>query len=419
MIHKLLCRHGIASARSQRFVQERAVAVVFLACATLSAGEPSVTWYRLQSPGLDGEEIEQASDLCYGPLGEYRGLWTVCDRNGGRSAGRIYLFAPKALAAARAGGSITADHEFTVTPPPVGWSTFGRDHARLGPDVLNHIEERVAAGLTGGDGKRLDLEAVTIGVSSAAPHKPRLFVVAEEPYSLMLELEVRAGQGASASAELIAAYRYFERDEGHGADFNDGLEGLAYAGSPGEFWWAEEGTRLHQPNAHPRLFFSDPRVGRGELKEGALVVDQPISDALTGAVRERKDGAAQTLNALCVMKDGRLLAVDRNGGWVLLIDPVSRTAARWFNVYNVGGTNLREALAAFPGPRGMTYVSIEGIAVDDRGSVWLVDDPAMPEPFRASCLVRISGLPLPPEGDPASSRGTLVPGSAGTSPAAR
>ena len=32
----------------------------------------------------------------------------------------------------------------------------------------------------------------------------------------------------------------------------------------------------------------------------------------------------------------------------------------------------------------------EGIAVDDRGAIWLVDDPAMPEAFRASCLIRIA-----------------------------
>jgi hypothetical protein len=37
----------------------------------------------------------------------------------------------------------------------------------------------------------------------------------------------------------------------------------------------------------------------------------------------------------------------------------------------------------------MPYISIEGIAVDGAGALWLVDDPAMPEAFRASCLLRV------------------------------
>jgi len=40
----------------------------------------------------------------------------------------------------------------------------------------------------------------------------------------------------------------------------------------------------------------------------------------------------------------------------------------------------------------MPYVSIEGIAFDPSGTLWLVDDPAMPESFRTSCLIRIANL---------------------------
>ena len=51
----------------------------------------------------------------------------------------------------------------------------------------------------------------------------------------------------------------------------------------------------------------------------------------------------------------------------------------------------------FPEERHMPYVSIEGIALDEAGAVWLVDDPAAPEGWRESCLVRLSHVPpLPP-----------------------
>jgi hypothetical protein len=87
--------------------------------------------------------------------------------------------------------------------------------------------------------------------------------------------------------------------------------------------------------------------------------------------------------------DGSLVAVDRNGGWVLKIDATSHEAKRWLNLYDLDGVNLREVLAEFPGERRMPYISIEGIAFDKKGDLWLVDDPAMPESFRHSCLVRI------------------------------
>ena len=159
-------------------------------------------------------------------------------------------------------------------------------------------------------------------------------------------------------------------------------------------YWAEEGTRSHNDEEVPRLMFRDPRIGRARLRDGRLHVDADASRELTRAVRSQRRGKMQTLNALTATADGRLLAVDRNGGWILRIDPGTRTATRWLNLYDLEGTNLREALADFPAKRKMPYVSIEGIAVDPNGTLWLVDDPAMPEGFRASCLLRVTGLEL-------------------------
>jgi hypothetical protein len=345
--------------------------------------------------------VEQASDLCFGAVGARKGLWTVCDRNGGQSAGRIYLFYPETLGEARPAEPVVADEEFVIAPPQAGWQAFRQAHAMLSGEVLNHIQERIEAGLAEADGPRLDLEAVTIGRTQNRPDEDRLFVGAEEPFSLVLELALCEREHASASgscgpqpsvARVVTAWQYRENDQEHGADSNDGLEGLAYAGSPGRFWWVEEGTRLHKPDAHPRLFFSDPRIGSGELAGGCLKQESAVCEAVTRTARGLKDGSAQTLNALCLTGDGMLLAVDRNGGWVLRVDSHNLTAVRWLNLYNLMGKNLRDILAKFPGERHMPYVSIEGIAVDGRGDVWLVDDPAMPEPFRASCLVRLSGV---------------------------
>ncbi len=357
--------------------------------ANLQAASPVVSCYQLRSPGDAGHDIEQASDLCYGRLGDREGLWTVCDRNGGKAAGRIYRFTPASLEAAKTGGQLNAAEEIVIAPPTEGWPPFAQSHHELGQAVLDHLRTRVAAGLGENAGTALDLEAIAIGESPLPPRAPRLFVVAEEPYSLILELDL-GRQGTPTRAELVNAYRYHERDDEHGTDFNDGLEGLAYAGRPGRFWFAEEGTRLHKPDAHPRLFFSDPRLGAADLADCSARIEEPLSDKLTDAVRLQKSGDQQTLNALCATRDGRLLAVDRNGGWILLIDPRHGTAERLFSIYDRAGVNLRQALADFPGKRRMPYVSIEGIALDGHGNIWLVDDPAMPEAFRASCLVRIS-----------------------------
>jgi hypothetical protein len=371
------------------------------------ADSPRITCFKLRSPGPNGYAIEQASDLCFGRLGNREGLWTACDRNGGQSAAKIYLLKPATLAAATAGDTVVADEEFIIGPPRQGWDTFRKTHEALGAAVLDDLQNRMARP-NESDLQPLDLEAIAIAPAVQPPHEPRLFVVAEEPYSLVLELQVGQASGPT-QANLVAAYRYFERDEDHGTDFNDGLEGLAYAGSPGRFWWAEEATRLHKPDAHPRLFFSDPRIGLGQLQGTTLQVDAAVSERLTQAVRQQKEGSQQTLNALCTTTDGQLLAVDRNGGWILQVDPSTQTARRWFNIYDVAGTSLRQVLADFPGPRRMPYVSIEGIALDDHGDLWLVDDPAMPEPFRASCLVRISGLDRLPASRPAETRPTRPP----------
>jgi hypothetical protein len=369
--------------------------VAAAACWTRASAEPPrITHYHLQSPGPTGYEVAQASDLTWGKLAGRDGLWTACDRNGDRSGGRIYRVSPATLASAPPGGTIVADEEIVIAAPAEGWRAFRDAQRQLGDKVLDHIQERIIAGVGEASGKLLDLEAITIGTSPLPPHEPRLFVVAEEPYSLVLEL--RLGKpGQPTRAELVAAYRYHEREDEHGTDFNDGVEGLAYAGSPGKFWWAEEGTRLTKPGANPRLFFSDPRLGLGELKDHTLVPTEPVSASLTNAVRRHKSGESQTLNALFVAPGGNLLAVDRNGGWVLQVDSKARVVSRWFNLYDIGGTNLRKVLADFPGRRVMPYISIEGIALDEAGNVWLVDDPAMPEPFRASCLIRIAGLPPP------------------------
>jgi len=93
-----------------------------------------------------------------------------------------------------------------------------------------------------------------------------------------------------------------------------------------------------------------------------------------------------------VLPSGRLLAVDRNGGWILRLDPQAATVERWLNLYDVDGLDLRKLLRDFPAPRRMPYISIEGISVDPAGDIWLIDDPALPEAFRASCLIRLRGL---------------------------
>ena len=60
---------------------------------------------------------------------------------------------------------------------------------------------------------------------------------------------------------------------------------LGSAGRPGDFYGAEEGTKLHSPTAHPRLFFLAPRMGRAVLKAGRVDIEAAETDAMTKAVR--------------------------------------------------------------------------------------------------------------------------------------
>ncbi len=365
-----------------------------LACiqGAVSAGDVRIQYFRMRSP-QDRHDIEQASDLYFGRLGERDGLWTVCDRNGNESAGKIYFISKATLKKAKDHEAIVADEEFTVVPPAGEWSAFAQTNRAAGDDVLSDVRKRMTPAADRADEPFLDLEAMTVAPSPSAPHDAHLFVVAEEPYSTVLELNLE-GDGASAKARLVAVYAYHEAADQQGTARNDGLEGLAYAGKPGEFFFAEEGTLSHDKTAKPLMMFRDPLLGRATLKDAQVEVDRPATQALSKAVQSERQGAMQTLNALTMLRDGKLLAVDRNGGWILRIDPEKRSARRWLNLYDLDGKNLREVLAHFPGERKKEYISIEGIAVDDAGAIWLVDDPAMPEGWRASCLVRIDG-PIP------------------------
>jgi hypothetical protein len=351
-----------------------------------------IEYYLLKAPG-DAHDIEQGSGLHYGRLGEREGLWVVCDRNGGRSAGRLFFIRAEVLKKAIHGQELVADEAFSIIPPQAGWPAFAAAHPAVSATVLEDLQHRIRTGIQDDGGPRLDLEAVTIGPSPEPPHEPHVFVVAEEPFSSVLELALEGG-GPEGRARLVAVYAYQEAENEHGSDFNDGLEGLAWGGADNTFYLAEEGTRFHDGPPGPRLFFLEPRLSKGELQAGQVRVDRVVSDGLTAAVRSQRKGPMQTLNALAIAPNGQLLAVDRNGGWILRIAPHAREATRWLNLYDLRNINLRETLDDFPGPRHMPYISIEGIALDPTGALWLVDDPAMPEAFRASALIRITGLDL-------------------------
>lgn len=362
------------------------------AASSMPAGktpEDRISFYRIRSPD-DKHDLQQGSDLHFGRLGNREGLWMTCDRNGGPSAGRIYFISARTLSASRHMGTIRADECFTITPPAEGWEMFASSHSEIPAEILDDLHDRIEAGASGQAGPRLDLEAITVAPSTAPPEEHRLFVVAEEPYSVIIEL-ILVGNGLQAAAQLICLHRYVEAGDEQGSDRNDGLEGLAWTGRPGEFYWAEEGTTYHGGHPGPRMFFRDPRIGRGTLAENRLQVEQPFSDRLSVAVQALRKGPEQTLNGLTVMQSGHLLAVDRNGGWILRIDPASATAERWLNLYDIDGIDLHALLNDFPAPRQMPYISIEGIAIAD-GDIWLVDDPALPEAFRASCLIRLRGF---------------------------
>lgn len=365
--------------------------VLHLFLASTSATAADVSFYRLRTPG-DRADIAQASGLADGKLGDRDGLWTACDRNGEGSAGRIYFISRQTLATAEHRGRVVADAVITITAPKSGWETFTRAHRAISAEVLDDLRKRVEGGVASSDERRLDLEAVTIAPGIAPPHDPHLFVVAEEPHSTVLELALATGDGPELHADLVAAYGFTEPEDDQGWDRNDGIEGLTCAGKPGTFYFAEEGTRSHTDEKKPRLMFRNPRLGLITLRDARVEMEPAVTAALTTSVRTLRQGSMQTLNGLCITPRGMLLAVDRNGGWINLIDAHKHEARRLLNLYEPGA-NLRELLAHFPEQRTQPYVSIEGIAVDASGDLWMVDDPAMPEGWRASALIRVRGVP--------------------------
>lgn len=365
-----------------------------------------IRFLRLRDPA-DQYDIEQGSGLHYSNLSQQRGLWLVCDRNGGKSAGKLFFVSEATLDAATHGSTIKADASCSIVLPDLDSAAFKSMMEALPPAVAADITSRINARLRGETGPFLDLEAVTMAPSVAdeksASSSMHIFAVTEEPYSVVLELKIASLQPAG-TAELVGAYVYREAAAEQGTDRNDGLEGLAWAGEPGEFYWQEEGTRFHGGPPGERLFFVDPRIGLARLGDGQVEIDRQRSNDYTTAIRALRDGSMQTLNGLAVLQDQTLVSVDRNGGWLLHLDPHSLHADRWANLYDLDGINLRQALATFPDKRRMPYISIEGVAVDPEGSLWLVDDPAMPEGFRASTLVHIPRSILPERPKPQQSQ---------------
>ena len=363
-----------------------------LACSGDPASEPTpdaVECYRLKSP--DGQRnIEQASDLHYGRLGAREGLWLVCDRNSGECANQVYFIARERLAQARSGTALAVSEAIPIAGPADGWDGFRRRHTAVRLGVLAELRQQIE----GRDNGRsvLDLEGITIG-QDIGGGEARLFVIAEEPNSLVLELGIEQAE-AKPQARLIACYSYEEAANARGGDSNDGLEGIAWCGTPGRFYLVEEGTRPHK-TSDPLHFFLAPRFMRCELRDGRVLLDNAWSNEVTRGVRALQTGTTQTLNAVTCIDRRTLAAVDRNGGLVLAVDAPSRTVRPWLNLYDPKLLNLRRRLAAFPQERRMPYVSIEGIAADPNGEIWMVDDPAIPEGFRESVLIRLK-RPTPP-----------------------
>ncbi len=341
--------------------------------------------FRMKAPG-GGRDVDQASGLCYGRIGPREGLWVVCDRNGSACANHVFLFAPRVLAEARPGGDLAASESFAVVGPADGWERFAQAHPQIPSAVMNALRRQMegAAG-----GPVLDLEGIVIG--RVAGEESRLFVLAEEPNSLVLELRLEE-RDARTVAALAGCFAYEEGPAARGADANDGLEGIAWMGRPGEFYLAEEGTEPHNPS-DALHFWRSPRLMRAELSEGRVRIDESWSASVTGGVRALRHSASQTLDALTPWDDRTLLAVDRNGGQVLVVDVRSGGVRPYLNLYDPSLLNLRQRLDRFPGPRRMPYVSIEGVARDANGDLWMVDDPAMPESFRASCIIRLRRPP--------------------------
>jgi len=412
------------------------VALVLAAPVALAGSSPSVDLFRLKTP--DGQaNIQQASDLCFGQVSRYDGLWIAPDRNSGESGNKIFLIETARLTALKPGDDASATLVLPVTGPVKGWTQFNSRHTRIKPEILADLRDQFE-NFARGHKPILDFEALTIGPRTPAPHanaarrhptiggagsaafaQPKgdststrpasatsptlttpdpsdaaLFAVTEQPYSIVLEFELLDGEHPRLA--LSGCFFYAEQPGDRGGDANDGLEGIAWSGKPGCFFICEEGTRPFRAgdNMH---YFDQPRLMRATLWNDSCQIEEPWSTQATASVRSRHDEPSQSLNALTRLDDRTLAAVDRNGGWVLAIDIATGQARRWISLYDPKGLNLRQRLADFPQPRHMPYVSIEGIARDDRGNLWLCDDPAMPEGFRESCLIRVSAPPPLPD----------------------
>ncbi len=368
---------------------KRRLVFILILLLSFSAGcqpQMGIACFRLRSPG-GRYAIEQASGLHDGRIGWREGLWLVCDRNGGQSAGQLFYISQKQLDEIVPGQTIRADEVFAVALPR-NWQEFADRFRNAGRGRLAELRRQIVATRENGEQPLLDLEAVMFAPGVSPPHEPHIFVAAEQPNSLVLELRLEEGDEATV-ARLVGAYFYNELPAEKGWDSNDGIEGLAWGDRPGQVYWAEEGSRSHTADPKPRLMFTRPRIGRGVLCKGRLNTEARYSELLTRAVWKLRSGEMQTLNGLARMANGELLAVDRNGGKILRIDPARGEVKAWLNLYDLEGRSLRDILGDFPARRRMPYVSIEGLAVDPRGYLWLVDDPAMPEAFRESCLVKI------------------------------
>lgn len=383
---------------SQERFSRRLMLLVMLAGAAPCVAQTTTTrastlrmdLYRLKMP--DGQrDIEQGSDLHYGRLGRREGLWLVCDRNGGSCANQVIFISTSTLAAARPGETIVATESIPLAAPTQGWAAITQRHG--GGDAMAELCRQFENGPRG-EGPLLDLEAITIGRSATAPQDDRLFLTTEQPNSFVLECALTEVD-RSARAVLTACYAYDEPAGTRGDDSNDGLEGIAWSGRPGEFFLVEEGTRAHDAS-WTLLFFQRPRLMRCTLRDGHVIIDEAWSREATESLWALQTGKTHTLNSAARLDERTVLVTDRNGGWLYVADVPSRTVRPWLNLYDKASLDLRTQLAEFPAARRMPYVSIEGVTQDPTGHLWLIDDPAMPEAFRASCLIRVVHPPARP-----------------------
>ncbi len=361
-------------------------------CVTREAAGPVVEVLRLAAP--DGDSLVlQASGLHFGQVGRRDGLWLVCDRNSGPSANQVFFIHRDRLRAAEAGGTVVVSEAIPLVGPSEGWERFAQDRPAIPAEVIAELCQQLE-NHAAGQLPVLDLEGITAGRSLAGPSVLDLFVIAEQPFNLVLQLRL-TGKERASQAVLVDCFLYDELASERGGDGNDGLEGIAWTGRPGEFFLAEEGTRPFRPGDELH-FFDGPRLMRTRLADNRVVVMEPWSGRATESVRAQRGQPSQTLNALALWDHRCLLGVDRNGGWILATDTRTGQTARWLNLYDPALLDLRERLAGVPASRRMPYVSIEGIACDDLGNLWMVDDPAMPESFRDSCLIHLRHPPSCP-----------------------